>query len=117
MRQYIPILILFAISFINAIALVGLSHLVSTFRPTPVKQTAYESGIPPLWDARQPFVVKYYLVAMLFLLFDVEVVFLFTWAALFQRLGMFGYGAILIFLFVLIVGLIYEWKKGALDWD
>lgn len=117
MRQYIPILILFAISFINAIALVGLSHLVSTFRPTPVKQTAYESGIPPLGDARQPFVVKYYLVAMLFLLFDVEVVFLFTWAAVFQRLGMFGYGAILIFLFVLIVGLIYEWKKGALDWD
>jgi len=117
MRQYIPILILFAISLINAVALVGLSHLVSTFRPTPVKQTAYESGIQPLGDARQPFAVKYYLVAVLFLLFDVEVVFLFAWAAVFQRLGMFGYGAILIFLFVLIVGLIYEWKKGALDWD
>ncbi len=116
-REYVPVLILFAVSLINAVALVGLSHLLSTFRPTPVKKSPYESGIPPLGDARERFAVKYYIVAMLFLLFDVEVVFLFAWGAVFSRVGLLGYSAIMIFLFVLVVGLVYEWKKGALEWE
>lgn len=116
-RHYIPVLILFALSLVNAVALVGVSHLVSTFRPTHVKKAAYESGIPALGDTRERFAVNYYVVAVLFLLFDVEVVFLLTWGAVFNRVGLFGYVAILLFLFVLVVGLLYEWKKGALEWD
>lgn len=116
-REYVPVLIIFAISLANALILVGLSHVLSTFRPTPVKKSPYESGIPPLGDTRERFAVKYYVVAMLFLLFDVEVVFLFTWGAVFQRVGLFGYGAMLIFLLLLVVGLVYEWRKGALEWD
>ena len=116
-REYIPVLLLFAVSFINAVALVGLSHLVSTFRPTPFKRIPYESGIDPLGDTRERFAVKYYVVAMLFLLFDVEVVFLFTWGAVFNDLGVFGYLTIMIFLLLLVVGLVYEWRKGALEWE
>ncbi len=116
-REYIPVLIIFAISIANALMLVGLSHVFSTFRPTPVKESPYESGIPPLGDTRERFAVKYYVVAMLFLLFDIEVVFLFAWGAVFRRVGLFGYTAMLIFLLLLVVGLVYEWRKGALEWD
>ena len=116
-REYVPVLIIFAISIANALMLVGLSHVFSTFRPTPVKKSPYESGIPPLGDTRERFAVKYYVVALLFLLFDVEVVFLFAWGAVFHRVGLFGYAAMLIFLLLLVVGLVYEWRKGALEWD
>ncbi len=108
---------IFGVSLGAAALMVIGSHLLSTYRPTQVKAEAYESGMPPLGDARERFAVKYYVVAMLFLLFDVEVVFLFTWGAVFRRLGLFGYTAILIFLALLIVGLLYEWRKGALEWD
>ncbi len=116
-REYVPVLIIFAISMATALMLVGLSHVFSTFRPTSVKESPYESGIPPLGDTRERFAVKYYVVAMLFLLFDIEVVFLFAWGAVFRRVGLFGYAAMLIFLLLLVVGLVYEWRKGALEWD
>ncbi len=117
LREYVPVLMIFGVSLGAAVFLVVGSHLVSTYRPTAVKGQPYESGMPPLGDARERFAVKYYVVAMLFLLFDVEVVFLFTWGAVFRRLGLFGYVAILVFLALLIVGLLYEWRKGALEWE
>ena len=117
LREYIPVLMIFAISLgVAAIMVVG-SQILSSHRPTPVKGEPYESGMPPLGDTRERFAVKYYIVTMLFLLFDIEVVILFTWGVVFKQLGLFGFVAILIFLLMLIVGLIYEWKKGALEWD
>lgn len=117
LREYVPVLMIFAVSLGAAALLVIGSHLFSHYRPTPVKRQPYESGIPAIGDTRERFAVKYYVVAMLFLLFDVEVVFLFTWGAVARRLGLFGYLAILVFLVLLIIGLLYEWKKGALEWE
>lgn len=117
LQDYVPVLMIFALSLGAAVLLVLGSHLLSTYRPTPIKSQPYESGIPPLGDTRERFAVKYYIVAMLFLLFDVEVVLLFTWGAVFRRLGLFGYVAILIFLALLVIGLVYEWRKGALEWE
>lgn len=116
-RHYLPVLILFAVSLLNAVLMIGASHWLSTYRPTPVKGEPYESGIPPLGDTRERFSVKFYVVAMLFLLFDVEAVFLIAWGVVFRELGPSGYFAMLIFLLLLVVGLVYEWRKGALEWD
>jgi len=117
LREYVPVLIIFAMSLgAGAVMVIG-SAIFSNYRPTPVKKEPYESGMPPVGDARERFAVKYYIVAMLFLLFDVEVVFLFTWGAVFRRLGLFGYVAIMVFIVLLIAGLLYEWRKGALEWD
>ncbi|NNG16032.1 MAG: NAD(P)H-quinone oxidoreductase subunit 3 [Gemmatimonadales bacterium] len=117
LREYVPVLMIFAVSLGVAVLMVVGSHIFSNYRPTPVKAQPYESGIPPIGDTRDRFAVKYYVVAMLFLLFDVEVVVLFTWSVVFRQLGLYGFLAILIFLMLLVVGLVYEWKKGALDWD
>jgi NADH-quinone oxidoreductase subunit A len=117
LREYIPVLMIFAVSLGVAALMVLGSHIFSAYRPTPVKSEPYESGIPPLGDTRERFAVKYYVVAMLFLVFDVEVVILFTWGVVFRQLGLFGFLAILIFLLLLVVGLVYEWKKGALEWN
>jgi len=117
LREYIPVLMIFAVSLGVAVIMVVGSQIFSSHRPTSVKGEPYESGMPPLGDTRERFAVKYYIVAMLFLLFDVEVVILFTWGVVFRQLGLFGFMAILVFLLMLIVGLIYEWKKGALEWD
>jgi NADH-quinone oxidoreductase subunit A len=117
LREYVPVLILFGLSLVTCVVMVVGSQIFSNYRPTAVKGEPYESGIPALGDTRERFAIKYYVVAMLFLLFDVEVVILFTWGVVFRELGMFGYLAISVFLFLLIVGLLYEWKKGALDWE
>ncbi|HSJ14869.1 MAG TPA: NADH-quinone oxidoreductase subunit A [Longimicrobiales bacterium] len=114
---YVPILILLGVSLGNAVVLVGLSHMVSPFRPTSVKQAAYESGMTPLGDARERFSVKFYLVAILFIVFDIETVYLIPWGVLFRELGIFGFIEMVIFMTVLLVGFIYVWKKGALQWD
>jgi NADH-quinone oxidoreductase subunit A len=116
-EAYVPILILLAVSLGNAVVLVGLSHVLSPFRPTPAKAAAYESGITPLSDARERFSVKFYLVAILFIIFDIEVVFLVPWSVLFRQLGIFGFVEMVIFITVLLVGFAYVWKKGALQWD
>jgi NADH-quinone oxidoreductase subunit A len=116
LREYIPVLMIFGVSLAVAVIMVVGSHVFSQYRPTPVKKQPYESGIPAIGDTRERFAVKYYLVAMLFLLFDVEAVILFTWAVVFKRLGLFGFLAILVFLLLLVVGLVYEWRKGALEW-
>jgi NADH-quinone oxidoreductase subunit A len=116
-EAYVPILIILGISLANAAVLVGLSHVVSPFRPTSVKSAAYESGMTPLSDARERFSVKFYLVAILFIIFDIETVFLIPWGVQFRELGVFGFVEMIVFMAVLLVGFIYIWKKGALQWD
>jgi len=117
LREYVPVLMIFALSLGAAVIMVVGSHIFSSYRPTPVKSQPYESGMPPLGDTRERFAVKYYVIAMLFLLFDVEVVVLFTWAIVFRDLGLSGFVAISIFLLLLVAGLVYEWSKGALEWE
>ncbi len=117
LQAYIPILILLAVSVLNAVFMVVVSHLVSPFRPTAAKQAPYESGMIPLGSTRERFSVKFYLVALLFIVFDLETVFLIPWGVAFRELGVFGFVEMLIFIGILLVGFVYVWKKGALQWD
>jgi NADH-quinone oxidoreductase subunit A len=91
--------------------------VLSPNRPDPAKLSPYECGFEAFEDARMKFDVRYYLVAILFILFDLEIAFLFPWAVVLQDVGFFGFVAMMIFLAVLVVGFIYEWKKGALEWE
>ena len=133
LHTYFPVLLLFGFVVVNAVMMLGLSHLTLRPRPTPVKQTPYESGIPPLGDARERFSVKFYMVAVLFIIFDIETVFMIPWGAQFRQLScttalvnnlcpngqfsLFGLSEMLVFIIILLVGFIYVWKKGALQWD
>ena len=120
LQPYIPILILIAFVIANAILMLGLSHVLSNYRRTPTKIAPYESGMPILGDARERFSVKFYLVAMLFIVFDIETVFLIPWAVAFRSLpGSAGLLMIEMFAFMLVlgVGYLYIWKRGALQWD
>ncbi len=116
-ESYAPILILLGVSLVNAVGILLLTHLVSPYRPTPAKQDPYESGMIPLGNTRERFSVKFYMVAILFIVFDIEVVFLVPWGVRFRQLGIFGFVEMLVFIAVLLVGFIYIWKKGALQWD
>ena len=109
-------MILFVFAGIVVLSLLLISHLLGPSKPNPTKADPFESGNPPKGDARIRFSVKFYLVAMLFLIFDIEVVFLYQWAIHFRQLGVFGLVEMGFFLLILIVGFIYVWKKGALDW-
>jgi NADH-quinone oxidoreductase subunit A len=115
--SYVPILILLGVSLANAVGMVVLSHLVSPLRPTTAKRDPYESGMTPLGDTRERFSVKFYMVAILFIVFDLETIFLLSWGVVMRSLGWQGFVAALIFIVVLTVGMIYEWKKGALEWE
>lgn len=115
--SYIPLLILLGISAAQAVGMVVLSEVLSPTKRTAVKASPYESGIDPLGSTRQRFSVKFYVVAILFIVFDVEAVFLLPWAVAMREVGVAGFVTALIFIFILTVGLIYEWKKGALEWD
>ncbi len=117
LEQYVPVMILLGVSIANAVALVVLTHLTSPYRPTPVKSMPYESGMTPLGDTRERFSVKFYMVAILFIVFDIETVFLIPWAVAMRPLGWSAFVAAMIFIVVLTVGMIYEWKKGALEWE
>ena len=114
---YLGILILALIGVLNAAAMMGVSHLLGSNRPTSVKRTPYESGITPLGSTRERFSVNFYLVAMLFIVLDIETLFLIPWAAVFREFGLAGLIEVTVFLAVLGVGLVYAWKKGALEWD
>jgi NADH-quinone oxidoreductase subunit A len=116
-QAYLGIVVLFVVGLLNAAMMLGMSHMLSVRRPTTVKMEPYESGIRPLGDTRERYSVKFYIVAMLFIVFDVEVVFFFPWAVIFRELGLFGFIEMLIFISVLCVGLMYAWMKGALEWD
>ena len=120
LEPYVPILILILFVAANAILMIGISHVFSSYRRTPTKVAPYESGIPVLGDARERFSVRFYLVAMLFIIFDIETVFMIPWAVAFQQLtDISGLLIIEMFIFIAVlgVGYIYIWKRGALQWD
>ena len=116
LEGYAPILLQLVIAAGLSAALILLSSLIGDRKPSRTKLSAYECGMVPTGDARQPFSVKFYLVGLLFILFDVEAMFLVAWAVVFRDLGMYGFVIMFIFLVVLMAGFFYEWKKGALDW-
>lgn len=119
--EYLPILIFLGIAIVFSLAFVALPMIVSTLggfqKPDPEKLSAYECGFEPFEDSRGKFDVRFYLVSILFIIFDLEVAFLFPWAVSLGTLGVFGWVSMMVFLGVLTVGFIYEWKKGALDWE
>jgi NADH-quinone oxidoreductase subunit A len=132
-RTYLPVLLLVGFAAFNAAAIILLSSLLVRRRPTAEKESAYESGMPVLGDARERFSVKFYMVAMLFIVFDIETVFMIPWGVHFRQLScavplaggacpagqlsFFGFGEMLVFILILLVGYVYVWKKGALQWD
>jgi NADH-quinone oxidoreductase subunit A len=121
LENYFPVLLFLAIGCavgIGAIVLSGvLGRLTGSYHPDPEKLSPYECGFEAFEDARMKFDVRYYLVAILFILFDLEIAFLFPWAIVLQEIGWFGFGAMMVFLGILVVGFVYEWKKGALEWE
>ena len=117
MADYVPVVFLLATGAGLGAVLLGLSALLGPSRTRGAKGAAYECGLIPVTDARNRFDVKFYLIAMLFILFDIEVVFMYPWAVLYRRLGVFGFVEMLVFIAILLVGLAYVWKKGALEWE
>ncbi len=117
LTEYLPILIFFAIACAMAVAIVGASYVIARQRPDAAKLSAYECGFDAFGDTRSRFDVRFYLVTLLFIIFDLEVAFLFPWAAVLGDIGLFGFWSMMIFLVVLTVGFIYEWRKGALEWE
>lgn len=120
-EHYFPILLFLIMGALMGVAPMTagwvISKLLGFNRPDPAKLSPYECGFSAFEDARMQFDVRYYLVAILFILFDLEVAFLFPWAVVLQEIGLFGFTAMLVFLAILVVGFIYEWKKGALEWE
>ena len=114
---YLGILILVLLGLLNAAGMMAVSHLLGSRRPTAIKASPYESGITPLGSTRERFSVNFYLVAMLFIVLDIETLFLIPWAAIFRELGFAGLLEVTVFLAMLGVGLIYAWRRGALEWD
>jgi NADH-quinone oxidoreductase subunit A len=121
LETYFPILVFVFVALALGVALPAAAWLISlrlgTNRPDAEKLSPYECGFEAFEDARMKFDVRYYLVAILFILFDLEIAFLFPWAVVLKEIGLFGFSAMMIFLAVLVVGFIYEWKKGALEWE
>ena len=119
--SYFPIFLFIVVGTVVGVAPVmlgsGVSRLLGVHRPNSEKLSPYECGFEAFEDARMKFDVRYYLVAILFILFDLEIAFLFPWAIVLQEIGWFGFWAMMVFLAILVVGFIYEWKKGALEWD
>lgn len=114
---YLPILIFIGIAAAIAGIAVAASYIIATQRPDVEKTSAYECGFDPFDNARYKFDVRFYLVAILFIIFDLEVAFLFPWAVTLGKIGVFGYWSMMIFLTILTIGFIYEWRKGALEWE
>ena len=117
LSSYLPVVIFIAVALVVGIALIAAPFLVAFRRPDPEKLSAYECGFNAFDDARMKFDIRFYLVSILFIIFDLEVAFLFPWAVAFKTVGWFGFWSMIVFLGVLTVGFVYEWKKGALEWD
>jgi NADH-quinone oxidoreductase subunit A len=117
MAEYFPILVFLAIATVIAVSMLVIPRVVGPKRPYIEKNSAYECGFEAFDDARGRFDIRFYLVAILFVVFDLEVAFLFPWAVAFDSIGLFGFFSMMLFLGVLVVGFIYEWKKGALEWE
>jgi NADH-quinone oxidoreductase subunit A len=117
MREYIPVLLFLLVAIAFAAGTIGLSSIIVPRRRNSVKMSAYECGVEPVGDARERFSVKFYLVAVLFILFDIEAVFLYPWAVSFNQLGLYGLIEMVLFIVILFVGYAYLLKKRALEWD
>lgn len=117
LREYLPILIFLGIAVGLSVVIVAASYIVARQRPDSEKVSAYECGFEAFDDARSKFDVRFYLVAILFIIFDLEVAFLFPWAVSLGEIGVFGFWSMVVFLGILTIGFIYEWKKGALEWE
>ncbi len=115
--SYLPVLIFMLVAFTIVIALMVVPYLVAYRQPDVEKNSPYECGFNPFDDARMKFNIRFYLVGVLFIIFDLEIAFLFPWAVCFTSLGWLGFGTMIVFFLILIIGFIYEWKKGALEWD
>jgi NADH-quinone oxidoreductase subunit A len=117
LEAYLPIAVLLILSTVLAFLVVGVGHLFGPRRPTARKLAPYESGMRPIGPAMRRMPVRFYLVAVLFILFDIEVIFFLPWAVTFRTLGVFGFVEMLVFISILLVGYVWIWKKGALEWE
>jgi NADH-quinone oxidoreductase subunit A len=117
LANYLPVLIFLVVGVAVGVVLLILGFALGPRRPDKEKLSAYECGFEAFEHARMKFDVRYYLVAILFIIFDLEIAFLFPWAVTLRELGMFGFGAMMLFLGILVIGFVYEWKKGALQWE
>ena len=117
LNNYLTIIIFLAIALILSLGFLILNFVFSPKNPDPEKLSAYECGFEPFNDSRMEFDIRFYLVAILFIIFDLEIAFLFPWAITLGNIGLFGFFSMMLFLFILTIGFIYEWKKGALDWE
>ncbi len=117
LADYVPILILFLLALGLAGTVLTIGLLIGPRRPTPTKLTPYESGMVPIGRAQRRMPIKFYLIATLFIVFDIEVIFLYPWAIVFRKLALFGLVEMFVFLLILLVGYFYLWKKGALEWE
>ena len=115
--DYLPLVVFIGLSLVIGIALLLIPFLVAYSKPDAEKLSAYECGFNAFDDARMKFDVRFYLVSILFIIFDLEVAFLFPWAVAFKSVGLVGFWSMMLFLGVLTIGFVYEWKKGALEWD
>jgi NADH-quinone oxidoreductase subunit A len=116
MEQYLPIVFMIALGILAGLVFTNINRWIGPSRPTEEKLSTYESGMEPVRTARERFSVKFYLVAMLFIVFDIEIVFMYPWAVMFRQLGLAGFVEMMIFLAILLVGFVYIVKKGALQW-
>jgi NADH-quinone oxidoreductase subunit A len=114
---YLPLVIFIGVALVIGVALLVAPFVVAYSQPDAEKLSAYECGFNAFDDARMKFDIRFYLVSILFIIFDLEVAFLFPWAVAFKEAGLFGFWSMMIFLGVLTIGFVYEWKKGALEWD
>ena len=117
LQDYLPIIIFLVIALGLSCAFVVINFILSPKKPDPEKLSAYECGFEPFEDSRMEFDVRFYLVAILFIIFDLEVSFLFPWALTLNKITLFGFWSMVLFLIILTIGFIYEWKKGALEWE
>jgi NADH-quinone oxidoreductase subunit A len=117
LANYLPILLFILLGIFVGVAAVAIGFVLSPHKPDSEKNSPYECGFEAFEDTRMKFDVRYYLVAILFIIFDLEIAFLFPWAVALDQIGMVGFWAMMIFLGILVVGFIYEWKKGALEWE
>ncbi len=117
LENYLPILVFLIMGSIFGVMPIIMGRMIAPYRPDSEKLSPYECGFEAFEDSRMKFDVRYYLVAILFIIFDLEIAFLFPWAIVLDEIGMFGYLAMVVFLGILVIGFIYEWKKGALEWE
>ena len=117
LENYLPILVFIGVAVVVGVVMEGLGFVLGTRHPDSEKLSPYECGFEAFEDARMKFDVRFYLVAILFIIFDLEIAFLFPWAVVLDQIGMVGFLAMMVFLGILVIGFIYEWKKGALEWE